>query len=170
MYHAMACLTVGWYPPQKKTGSSHLNRTVFDSVWIFYNLCGSHLQRSQIELYYASWDGIKLWLLTWLVNQFAMSLIDCLLSGHVKCLFAFQNPTNYFKNKGKGSQPRSLGKSRVTCHLNFLRVDIFLSLTLSPHRNFDFVSLRPFFCFISYSHIFLYIINENSKFDSSCFH
>ena len=157
-------------PPQK-TGSNHLNGTVFDSVWIFYNLCGSHLQRSQSELYYASWDGIKRWLLTWFVNQVAMSLIDCLLSRHVKCLFLFQNPTNYFKNKGKRSRQRSLGKSRVTCHLNFLRVDIFLSLTSSNLKEIMILFLCVLFSSLSPILIFfLYIITENSKFDSSCFH
>ena len=47
-----------------------LNRTIFiDSDWRFDNLCGSYLQ-SQSEFYVCMlWvDGIKLWLLTWLVN------------------------------------------------------------------------------------------------------
>ena len=47
-----------------------LNKTIVnDSDWRFDNLCGSYLQ-SQSEFYVCMlWvDGIKLWLLTWLVH------------------------------------------------------------------------------------------------------
>ena len=43
-----------------------LNRTVVDSDWLFNNLCGSYLQSQSQSI--TSTDGIKLWLLTWLVD------------------------------------------------------------------------------------------------------
>ena len=47
-----------------------LKRTVIDSDWHFNNLCSCHLQ-SQVSCI-TSVDGIKLWLVTLLVNQVAM--------------------------------------------------------------------------------------------------
>ena len=60
-----------------------LNRTVVDdSDWRVDNLYGSHLQ-SQKVICITSVDGIKLWLLTWLVNQVAMLLVVCQLNRDV---------------------------------------------------------------------------------------
>ena len=56
---------------------------VVDSDWRFDNLCGSYMYlQSQSELI-TSVDGIKLWLLTWLVNDVAMLLVVCQLSRDV---------------------------------------------------------------------------------------
>ena len=60
-----------------------LNRTVvFDSDWRFDNLCGSHFQPGQSELYHVSW-----WYYTLdidLIGQlFAMLLVFCQLSRDV---------------------------------------------------------------------------------------
>ena len=60
-----------------------LNRTVVDSDRRFDNLCGSNLQSQGYVVLVTSVDGIRLWLLTCLVNYVPMLLVVCQVSNDV---------------------------------------------------------------------------------------